>query len=160
MPILVLPPLPSLLLYTALWIIFQFGAAFIALRIIPDSFYRYDKGIFKPFAFEKNGQIYRRLFRVHRWKKYLPDGAAISKKGYRKKKLPPPQPDNLEKFLLESCRAEMTHLIAIFPFWVFIFIGSPLIVVLMLIYALLINLPCIIAQRYNRPRLARLLSKS
>jgi glycosyl-4,4'-diaponeurosporenoate acyltransferase len=29
----------------------------------------------------------------------------------------------------------------------------------MLIYALLINLPCIIAQRYNRPRVAKVLAK-
>lgn len=29
----------------------------------------------------------------------------------------------------------------------------------MLIYALLVNLPCIIAQRYNRPRVQRLLNR-
>ncbi|MEN6550544.1 MAG: glycosyl-4,4'-diaponeurosporenoate acyltransferase, partial [Candidatus Cryosericum sp.] len=45
--------------------------------------------------------------------------------------------------------------LAIFPFWVFWFFTPPTVPWLMLGYALAVNLPCIVVQRYNRPRVKR-----
>jgi hypothetical protein len=64
------------------------------------------------------------------------------------------------RFILESKRAELVHWLAILPFWVFGLWGPPIVIPIMFVYALAVNLPCIIAQRYNRPRLLRLLMLS
>ena len=55
---------------------------------------------------------------VRKWKKFLPDGVAISKDGYRKRNLTDYSQENLELFLEESCRAELTQELAIIPFWI------------------------------------------
>lgn len=133
------------------WFIFQMGAAQYCLRI-PDRWLNSEHWLFRSHRWEKNGRLYLYLG-VHRWKRLLPDGAAITKGGYRKKTLTDYSPENLERFVTESCRAELTHLLAILPFWVFGFIAPPQIIVYMFIYSVAVNLPCIIAQRYNRPRI-------
>lgn len=107
----------------------------------------------------KNGAIYERLTKVHKWKKFLPDGASIGKTGFRKKHMTSFSREYLERYLLESCRAELTHWLAILPFWVFGLFAPPRVVAYMFIYALVVNIPCIIAQRYNRPRMVRMLKK-
>ena len=133
------------------WFVLQLGAALICLKI-PDRWLTSERYLFRPHRWEMNGRLYL-LLGVHRWKRLLPDGAAITKGGYRKKSLTDFSPENLERFVIESCRAELIHLLAILPFWVFGLIGPPSIIAYMFLYALAVNLPCIIAQRYNRPRI-------
>jgi glycosyl-4,4'-diaponeurosporenoate acyltransferase len=53
----------------------------------------------------------------------------------------------------------MIHWLAILPFRVFGFFTPPIVILYMLIYALAINMPCIIAQRYNRPRIVRIVAR-
>jgi len=149
-------PLPwTLALCFGGWFFIQSGAAWLCFRM-PDLWFRPDHFPFRPTRWEAKGRLYAFL-RVHRWKRWLPDGAAAVKGGYRKKKLTDFSERNLERFVIESCRGELTHLLAILPFWVFGFIGPPAILWLMLAYALAVNVPCIIAQRYNRPRVLSLL---
>jgi glycosyl-4,4'-diaponeurosporenoate acyltransferase len=66
---------------------------------------------------------------------------------------------NLLKFLHESCRAELTHWLAIPPFIVFGLFTPPAALPIMFVYALAVNMPCILAQRYNRPRIQKHLIK-
>jgi len=89
----------------------------------------------------------------------LPDGAKAVKNGYQKKHIKDFSEAGLEKFIIETCRAELTHLLAILPFWVFGFFAPFYIIPIMLVYALIVNLPCMIAQRYNRPKLVKLLDR-
>jgi glycosyl-4,4'-diaponeurosporenoate acyltransferase len=108
--------------------------------------------------FEKEGDIYEVLFRVSRWKHLLPDGGMVWKKrGYGKKKLTNFSDENLNRFLVESARGELSHWLAIFPFWFFWFFTPPAVPWIMLAYALFVNIPCILVQRYNRPRVRHLL---
>jgi len=139
------------------WFILQLGAALLCLRI-PDKWLSPERYLFRTHNWEKDGRLYR-ILRVHRWKRLLPDGGAVLKSGYRKKKITDYSMENMSKFAIESCRAELTHLLAILPFWVFGFIGPPSIILYMLIYALIVNLPCMIAQRYNRPRVMALIKQ-
>jgi glycosyl-4,4'-diaponeurosporenoate acyltransferase len=116
--------------------------------------------LFRLRPWEDEGRVYDRLFAVRRWKGLLPDGgAAWKQKGYQKKKLTDLSQENLERFIVESARAELTHMLAILPFWVFGFFAPPNVVWIMLAYALAVNLPCMIAQRYNRPRVRALLKR-
>ena len=86
-------------------------------------------------------------------------GHGLEKRGFKKKRLDNFTEENLNRFLVESARGELTHWLAILPFWIFGFFAPVRVIWFMLLYALLINMPCIIVQRYNRPRVHKLLYK-
>jgi len=159
MQFIFLPTEITLVICFILWPVFQFAAAYLCLKI-NDRFFQHDTFIFRSAAWEKRGKIYDQLFRIRRWKRFLPDGAALFKNGFRKKHLASLSRDYLAQYLIESCRAELGHWVAILPFWVFGFFTPFPVVFYMLAYAIIINLPCILAQRYNRPRFFELLTKT
>lgn len=148
----------ALLLCILLWTGMQSIIAVVCQKL-PASLFDYNNWFFRPRPFEKDGKIYKSIFKIHRWKGYLPDGAAATKGGYRKKHLTDLSAENLRMYLEQSCRAELSHLLAITPFWVFGFFLPPIALPIMLLYALLVNLPCLLAQRYNRPRIAKVLNR-
>ncbi len=159
MRILFLPDVLTILLCILVWPLFQVGVALICVYL-PDRYFSPDSFLFRSHRFEREGRIYDRIFRVNRWKHLLPDGGVFWKKrGYQKKRLFSFSEQNLKKFLVESSRGELSHWLAILPFWVFGLIAPPQVIWYMLMYALLVNLPCIITQRYNRPRISNLLHK-
>ncbi|NLA71937.1 MAG: hypothetical protein GX850_05915 [Clostridiaceae bacterium] len=149
----------TILLCFIVWGVFQVSSALFCLKL-PDRFLSPNSFFFKSHHFERDGRIYDRVFRVRSWKHLLPDGAAVWKKrGFKKRTMDDFSEDNLNRFLIESVRGELTHWLAIFPFWVFGFFVAPALLWIMLIYALVINFPCIITQRFNRPRIQRLVDK-
>jgi len=157
MQLFFLPEWQMILLFFVLWFCFQFGAAWFCF-CMSDSYFLKDSFLYQTRSWEKKSNIYKKL-KVKRWKKYLPDGGGLFKGGYAKRQLKDFSTENLNKFLIESRRAELTHWLAICPFWVFGFFAPLHVVWIMLVYALVVNMPCIIAQRYNRPRIMELLSK-
>jgi glycosyl-4,4'-diaponeurosporenoate acyltransferase len=107
---------------------------------------------FRQGRWEANGQLYERLG-VRRWKGRLPscgsfDKRHLSNAGY----------EYLSAFVTETCRAEAIHLSIILPAPLFFLFNPPIGGIIILLYLLLENLPCVIAQRYNRIRLLHLLS--
>ncbi len=159
MRLIYMPGLWTLLLCFPVWALLQTSSALLCL-LLPDRCFSPDSFFYRAHRFENNGRLYERIFRVSRWKRFLPDGgAALDRKGYRKKKMTDFSEENLRRFRIESARGEATHWLAIFPFWVFGFFVPPQIVWLMLLYALAVNLPCIVTQRYNRPRVKHLLEQ-
>ena len=159
MRLIELPSLWTLALCFAIWPILQVSTALFCL-FLPDRFYRPGSFLFRLHRWENGGRIYERLFHVRRWKHLLPDGAsAWKKRGYQKKHIKNFSPVNLRRFWIESARGELTHWLAILPFWIFGFFVPPAVVALMLLYALAVNMPCIIVQRYNRPRIERILQE-
>lgn len=144
------------MLFFILWFIFQLSAARIS-HLLPDKWLDPKNVLFRPRKWEKDGKLYERVFKIKSWKEFLPDGAAVSKTDYRKKNIRDFSYENLNLFLKESCRAELSHILAIFPFWIFGLFAPLNVVPIMLAYALIVNIPCIIAQRYNRPRILRIL---
>jgi glycosyl-4,4'-diaponeurosporenoate acyltransferase len=158
MQVVFLPEWTAIALCFILWPVLQVAAALICLKL-SDSCFSPFFFFYRSHAWEKNGAIYKTIFKVHRWKKLLPDGGAVMKGGYKKKSMDSFTKNGMNKFLTESCRAEMTHWLAIFPFWVFGFFAPGKVMFFMFLYALGINLPCIIAQRYNRPRIIKLIKK-
>lgn len=148
----------SVALAFLLWPALQLGAAALS-RLPKGGRVSPRKGIFRSRRWEGGGRFYQRFLGIKVWKPLLPDGAAVSRKGYRKRRLGDFSTANLERYLEESCRAELAHWLAIPPFLLFgTFMPAPALP-LMLLYALLVNLPCVIAQRYNRPRIEKILSR-
>ena len=142
-----------------IWPIIQLTAALICLKM-PNRMFSLQSILFKTYKIEREGHFYNNVFCVSEWKHLLPDGGVIfNKNSFRKKHLKDFSKETLERFLIESARAELTHWLAIIPFWIFGFIAPPRVILYMLMYALMVNLPCIIVQRYNRPRVQKLLNK-
>lgn len=159
MQLIFLPGWIAVILCFIVWPVLQIGASIICLKL-PDRFYTPDLFFYRIHRFEKEGRLYERVFRVSRWKHLLPDGGLIwNKKAFSKKKLASFSVESLDRFLIESARAELTHWLAILPFWIFGFFTPMPVIWAMLIYALIVNMPCIIVQRYNRPRVQKLRRK-
>lgn len=150
--------LTNVLAIVVLWSAIQVIVPLLCLRI-KDKWLSGSSFLFKTYEWEKEGDFYNKVFKIKKWKHLLPDGGALVKNGFKRRNIDASSKDALRKFKIESCRAELVHWVLVLPFWVVGFIAPPIVIPCMLIYALAANLPCIIAQRYNRPRIERLLVK-
>jgi len=117
----------------------------------PESF------LYRERAWEQDGHFYQKVFCIKSWKNSLPEGSKILGFGFNKSQLHRTDSAYLQRYYLETCRGEWAHLMTIGAV-VFFFIWNPWWAKLvMLAYALAVNLPCILVQRYNRLVLKRIL---
>ena len=131
-------------------------AVFILGRVFPRKWIFEDRFPFKSFGFEKGGRIYNKIG-IMKWKTKLPDASVtitkILPKFMPRKRID--QGDQIPILIKETCIAEATHvLVAILGFGcVFIWngIGGWIVSIVFLLF----NIPFIIIQRFNRPRLIR-----
>jgi glycosyl-4,4'-diaponeurosporenoate acyltransferase len=138
------------------WLVFNLSVAGVISRLRSQSF-NPDTWLFKERSWEKRSRLYENLLKIKKWKSWLPDGAEVSRKAFKKKHLQTADSAYIQVFILETCRAEILHWI-IFLFGFVFFIWNPWYVgIIMIVYAGVTNLPCILTQRYNRIRLKRLL---
>lgn len=132
-------------------------AAVLIGRKVPLTLLTADRWLYATRKWEKGGSIYRKYFKINKWKKYIPEGAKCFKDDFEKNKLISTDTEYLSLFIAELCRAELVHWLMLIPF-VFYYLFTPFFVATsLLIIASLINIPCIMAQRYNRPRVQALL---
>ncbi len=115
--------------------------------------------ILKPFKWEQKGQSYIRYFAVKKWKNSLPDGAKLMGHQFSKNSIVSRDRAYLNNFLLETRRGEFAHWLTMAFTPIFFIWNPPWASFVMVAYALIANMPCIIAQRYNRHVLQRILSK-
>jgi len=113
----------------------------------------------RAFDWERDGRFYERVFRIKAWKDRLPDAARWFGGGFAKGSLAGTQRNYFQRFIRETWRGELCHCVAMLCLPVF-FLWNPWWGdLIMAIYALAANLPCILAQRYNRARFQRLLAR-
>jgi glycosyl-4,4'-diaponeurosporenoate acyltransferase len=134
------------------WPVIQFGLAW--------AFTRMPATWFSPGCArrpQRGQQFYERVLGIKRWKDWLPDAARWFGGGFAKGTLTANHPDYLRRFVRETWRGELCHWVAL-AFAPVFFLWNPWWADLIMIgYALLANLPCILVQRYNRLRFQRLL---
>jgi glycosyl-4,4'-diaponeurosporenoate acyltransferase len=157
MRILVLPTLWTVLLDIVIWLIVHLAVSWWVTHR-PAARFSADQAWYKPRKWEIDGRIYR-WFQIRLWKSWLLDGApwfdGVAKAELRSKDLAA-----LSLFVIETCRGELAHWLP-FGCGPFFFLwNKPWVGGLMLVYACLANVPCILVQRYNRARLWRILKKS
>lgn len=153
-----MPTLWTILLDFVAWFVIHVGVSYVLARPTADSF-EPDSWLYRRRRWERKGRTYEKLFGVKRWKRVLPDGAALFKSGFRKKRLQTADDAYFRLFVRETCRAELTHWI-VFAFGPLFFMWNPWYVgIFMVVYATVVNMPCIITQRYNRIRLRHLLGR-
>src|SRR6056297_2759720 len=131
------------------------------IQKLPLRRFREESFLFRIRHWEQNGRIYQPLG-IKRWKEWLPDGAGLYQDGFRKKRLDLHAVDELyvKRFVLETCRAELVHWAIIVLIPLFFIWNPPEVAVWMIPFGLAVNAPCLITQRYNRPRLQKVTKRS
>lgn len=139
----------------ALYIIISGGISNIFGYLIPRSSLNYDVFPYKPYKWEKEGTFYNK-FHVTKWKKKVPDMSRILKLLYPKTLVYPPTASNIDRLLRESCVAEFIHtlLIAVSPLILRFIDGNW--GIFYTACSIIGNIPYIIIQRYNRPKMRKL----
>jgi glycosyl-4,4'-diaponeurosporenoate acyltransferase len=157
MPPLKFPAAVIVSLNFILWFLIHFSAGYLGAKL-PARLFAQDSGIFRTRSWEKEGFIYQSLFRIKQWKPHLPDWGNAFGQNASKQRVASTDPSYLERFILETRRAEWTHWMQIFPVPVFFLFNDWRVGIFMVLYALSVNLPCMMTQRFNRPRLQRILA--
>lgn len=129
-------------------------ASFFIGRMMPKNF-RTDIFPFRCYKWERGGRIYLAVG-IRLWQNLVPDMSRLLPRLIPRKQLGDDYEQNLPRMIQETCIAEATHvLLAFFGFHcVMVWPGAGG-VTLALLYAVG-NLPYILIQRYNRPRLIKL----
>lgn len=149
-----LPIFWLVVLNVAGWPVIQFGLAWLFTALPVACFAPGDAR-----SWEQGGRFYERIFGIRRWKNRLPDAARWFNGGFAKGTLDGLDPAYLRRFIRETWRGELCHWFALACAPMF-FLWNPWWADLVMVgYALMANLPCILAQRYNRVRLRRLLAR-
>lgn len=115
--------------------------------------------LFRARAVEADGRLYERVLHIRRWKPRLPEAGAVFRGGFDKARMGRRDDAFLTTYMVETRRAELGHWLAMLP--------APLVLVfnpwyaglVVQLYALGVNGPCIAAQRYNRLRVERVLRR-
>jgi len=135
------------------WPLVHLSVGFVLVRL-PSRCFARDNWLTSPRSWEGNGRLYRDWIGIRRWKSALPDGAPWFG-GFPKKKLIAREKEYLQHFLLETRRAEIAHWCMLGCLPIFFLWNPPWACWVMAGYAVSANLPCILAQRYNRLALSR-----
>ena len=99
-------------------------------------------------------RFYERSCHIKKWKDLVPSAGPFDKRNLKDDSL-----EYLSVFILETVRAEVAHVSCIIASMM-ILLSSPLgVSPEMALFFLIINLPCIMIQRCNRPRLERILRR-
>jgi glycosyl-4,4'-diaponeurosporenoate acyltransferase len=159
MRMVVLSTFWTILIDVFAWLIIHMGVSYGVTQSKPEVFDP-TGWLFRAKQWEENGRIYETLLKVKSWKDRLPDAAPWFKGGVSKRTLPSLNADTLERFVVETCRGETAHWISflcspLFFFWNEVWVGC-----LMIGVGAFFNLPCLVAQRYNRFRCEVLLKKN
>ena len=142
----------------AAWGAFHALTGYAAHRL-PDHRLARDGWLLRQRGFEDGGRWYRRRLRIHRWKDRLPEAGGLFAGGTSKRRLPAYDVAGLEAFARETRRAELTHWWALSCGPLFILWNPPLAATLLVTYGVLVNLPFIVIQRYNRFRIESVLRR-
>lgn len=149
-------PVPlTIVVDVAAWGFFHTATGYAAHRL-PDRRLDHDGWLLRLRPFEQGGRFYRRRLRIHRWKDRLPEAGDLFRGGHSKRALPAYDAAGLELFARETRRAELAHWWAMACGPLFVLWNPPLPATLLITYGVLVNLPFIVIQRYNRARIEAL----
>lgn len=146
------------LLLCALYLAALGVAAHFIGNALPRTWFHCDRFPWRSFPWERDGRIYRKIG-VHRWKDHVPDMSKLCRDMVPKAVGARPTAKQLQTQLEENMVAEAVHwalvLLSLGVVWIWPGIGGGVVYFL----SLWGNLPFVLIQRYNRPRLARLLER-
>ena len=143
------------LLYAALYVAALGILSHFVGQALPRAHFDPQKFPYRSADWENGGKVYEKLGIKH-WKDRLPDMSKIMP-DMVKKKMSAVKSQGMDVLIAETCVAECVHWwLMLLSLGIFFFWRGAWAVVFWLVYNLLGNLPFIIIQRYNRPRLVML----
>lgn len=146
------------ILDAGVWAVWSTLSGYVAHRVPARRLSR-DRFLLRLRGPERGGRVYERVLRIKRWKGWLPEAGDLFAGGFSKRRVLHRDREYLERFAIETRRAELTHwlVMSLAPLF---FLWNPWWLALAMVgYALVANLPCLVTQRYNRARLARILER-
>jgi len=130
--------------------------AFVLGRVLPPFLLREDCFPYASFSFERDGRIYECLH-IKAWQNKLPDMSRILPGALPRKRLETHYKATLPDMVRETCAAELTHgllcVTGLYCLRLWPGVGGAVVTAL----NTLVNGLYILIQRYNRPRLLRLM---
>lgn len=125
-------------------------------QALPRKCFDAEKPPYKAAKWEKGGKVYERLGIKH-WKDIVPDMSRIMPDMVKKKLTSENKERGMETLIAETCVAECVHWgLIVLSFGILFWWRGLWAAVFLLVYNIFGNLPFIIIQRYNRPRLVML----
>jgi len=149
----------AFLVRNCVWVVIIGIISGVVISLIPATAFTPRKhSVYNDFKFEQQGRFYEKHFKISKWKDKLPQFSEITHKGFSKGNLKGIDESYLSRFYLETVRAEFCHklLILISPVFRLINEGSEAGIFATLLFAAG-NIPFIMIQRYNRPRIKRIM---
>jgi glycosyl-4,4'-diaponeurosporenoate acyltransferase len=140
------------------WVALHLGIAYLCCRI-PTQRLDHRRWLFRTRDWERGGAVYQAILRIRKWKSLLPSGGPALGADFSLAHVDSRDRGYLQRWVLESCRAELTHWLAMASVALFLLWNPPVGVVANVVYAVTANVPCILAQRYNRPRVLAILER-
>lgn len=143
------------------WALVQGGTGYVFHRL-PRRWFERDTWLTRERSVERGGALYVRVLRIRRWKRWLPEAGDLFTGGFDKGSLPTGRRrdrEHLGAYVRETRRAEQAHWVMAVPAPLFVLWNPWYAAVLMPLYAVAVNGPCIASMRYNRLRMVRLLAR-
>ena len=147
---LVMPQVLTVVVDVIAWGFFHAATGYAAHRLGEDRLGR-DGWLLRTRRFETAAR-YRRWLRINRWKDKVPEAGGLFRGGVSKSELPSYDDAGLQLFVRETRRAELGHWWALCCGPLFVLWNPPLAAALLIGYGVVVNLPFIVIQRYNRIR--------
>lgn len=136
-------------------VLIQVSTGYLVHRL-PTSALAGDRWLFRARPAEAGGRVYERVLRIRRWKPWLPEGGGFFRGGFDKRRLRGRADADIARYVTETRRAELGHWLAAVPAPLFFLFNPWYAGLVVQLYVLVANGPCIASQRYNRARLQRL----
>lgn len=155
MPLIELSPTALVVVDVAAWGAISTLVGYLAHRLPLHRLER-DNALTRLRPFEAGGRVYQRRLRIAHWKDRMPEAGDLFPGGFSKRAV---TRADLDRYLLETRRAELVH------WWIMLaaplfFLWNPWwLGLVMCMYAVTANLPCLLIQRYNRARVQRILGR-
>ena len=131
---------------------------FFAGRIVPKGWFKPEKGWFRSFSFERNGAVYEKLG-IRKWHKKVLDMSRIFPMLMPAKKMNAENQSDISIMIRETRIAEFTHMILGISGFLCLFLWRGIGGMIVSLLYCIGNIPFIMIQRYNRPRLEKVRRK-
>lgn len=131
--------------------------AFFLGEKLPRKWFHPDRFPFRSFVWEKDGKIYEKIG-IQWWKNRTPDMSKYIRRAFPKQGNLLRDPDHLRKLVVETCSAEFVHWVLILLSPLFAILMDELGVLAMILY-IIGNLVSLVIQRYNRPRIMKIIQR-
>jgi glycosyl-4,4'-diaponeurosporenoate acyltransferase len=148
----------AILVSSLVWFLIGLATGWHFHRLPPERF-AVDNWLTRSRRFEDDGRWYQRRLRIRSWKDRLPEKGDLFRGGFSKRHLVNRTTPHLERFVVETRRAEMVHWSNLAAGPLFLVWCPPLLGGCMIVFGVVAHLPFITIQRYNRERLLRILSR-